>query len=180
MTSELCNGNSSNAGSDDRFWIAPFAVDGELLGVGERLFADLSQHWIGVCASLIDHYGPVFDQHLEGPLSYLRIKCTAVESAAMVVLYAYGAPASSFVVATGTAPEVEAEVLAMFAESIRSSTPHYQVSNIEVPFGAMTSVTQRPLMIVVPWPQSSIAQEDHELVKELGWHLAAALMRRAG
>ena len=170
--------DSSKSGAGDGFWIAPFAVDGELVGVGEWRFDALSKHWIGVFASLIDHHGPVFDEHLQGPLSHLRIKCTAIESTAMVVLYAHGVAASSFAVATGAVPAVEAHVLAMFAESIRSSTQQFQVSNVEEPFGAMTTMVQRPLMVVVPWPQS-IAEQDHELVREIGWHLAAALIIKA-
>jgi len=168
----------SKPGSGDRLWIASFAIDGELLGVGERAFEKLSQHWIGVCASLIDHYGPVFDRPLQGPLSHLRITCTAAASAAMVVLYAHGLPVSSFAVAADAAPAEDTQVLAMFAESIRSSTVQFQVSNIETPFHEMTTISQRPLMVVVPWPESSIAEQDHELAKELGWHLAAALVRK--
>ncbi|MBB4841501.1 hypothetical protein HNP52_004605 [Sphingomonas kyeonggiensis] len=168
MTHDLPYESHSQSGVCDRFWIAPFAIDGELLGVGARLFDELSQHWIGVCASLIDHYGPVFDQPLQGPLSHLRIKCTAVESAAMVVVYAHGQPVSSFAVATGAVPSADTQVLAMFAESIRSSTRQFQVSNIDMPFCEIAVMDQRPLMVVVPWPQSSIAEQDHELAKELG------------
>lgn len=176
MTQNLSDEDSSKSRSREGFWIAPFALDGELLGVGEWRFDALSKHWIGVCTSLIDHYGLIFDEHLQGPLSHLRIKCTGIESAAMVVLYAHGAPAASFAVVTGAAPAVDAHVLAMFTESIRSSTQQFQVSNIEEPFGAMMSMAQRPLMVVVPWPQSHIAEQDHELVKEIGWHLATALI----
>ena len=179
MTHDLSGEDSSKSGSGDGFWIAPFALDGELLGVGEWQFDALSKHWIGVCTSLIDHYGPVFDEHLQGPLSHLRIKCTAAQSGAMVVLYAHGATVASFAVATGAVPAVDTQVLAMFAESIRSSTRQFQVSNIEEPFGAMTSMVERPLMVVVPWPQSHISEQDHELVREIGWHLAAALICKA-
>jgi len=180
MTHDLTDEDCSKSRSGDGFWIAPFALDGELLGVGEWRFDALSKHWISVCTSLIDHYGPVFDECLQGPLGHLRIKCTAAESAAMVVIYAHGAPASSFAVATGAIPAMDTRVLAMFAESIRSSTRQFQVSNIGEPFEAMTSVAQRPLMVVVPWPQSHIAEQDHELVREIGWHFAAALIRKAG
>ncbi|HEX7693539.1 MAG TPA: hypothetical protein VF409_03560, partial [Sphingomonas sp.] len=111
------NGAPGGHGLSDRFWIAPFALDGELIGVGERSFSDLSQHWIGVCESLIDHHGPVFDQPLQGPLRHLRIKCTAAGSVAMVVLYAHEVPVTSFAVVTGAAPSEEAEALTMFTEA---------------------------------------------------------------
>lgn len=176
VTFDLPYEGRAQRGTFESFWVAPFAVDGELLGVAARRFDELSDHWLGVCTSLVDHFGPVFDQSLQGPLGHLRIKCTAAESAAMVVLYVHGQPASSFAIATDAVPAIDAQVLAMFAESIRGSTNRFQVSNIESPFGEMTTLAQRPLMVVVPWPHSSIAEQDHELTKELGWHFAAALI----
>lgn len=162
--------------SVDRFWIAPFVLDGESLGVGEWWIKDLSSHWIEVCTSLIEYYGPIFDEHLQGPLSHIRIRCTAAGSGAMVIIYAHGLPALSFIVVVGTAPAAEAGMLAMFAESVRESTLRYQVSGISKPFHEMTTLPERPIAMVVPWAQSSISEQDHELSNELMRHLAAALI----
>ncbi|WP_447725893.1 hypothetical protein [Sphingomonas koreensis] len=160
----------------ERFWIAPFVLDGELLGIGEWWIKDLSSHWIDVCASLLEHYGPIFDQHLQGPLSHIRIRCTAIDSGAMVVLYAYDVAATSFVVVLGAAPPAEAQMLSMFAESVRSSTLHYQVAGLREPFHEMSTLIERPIAMVVPWAQSSVSEEDHELVTELMRHFTAALI----
>ena len=131
----------------------------------------------GVAVEIQPGRGPVFDQPLQGPLRHLRIKCTAAGSVAMVVLYAHEVPVTSFAVVTGAAPSEEAEALTMFTEAIRASTRQYQVSGIEAPFSEITTLPQRPLMVVIPWPQSPVAEQDRELVKELSWHLAAALIR---
>jgi len=160
----------------DRFWIAPFVLDGELLGVGEWRFEDLSSRWIEVCTSLIEQYGPVFDENLQGPFSHIRIRCTATGSGAMVILYAHDLAASSSVIVLGTAPAAEAQMLAMFAENICASTLRYQVSGLSKPFDEMTTLPQRPIAMVVPWAQSSISEQDHDLVTELMRHLAAALI----
>ena len=160
----------------DRFWIAPFVLDGELLGVGEWWIKDLSSHWIDVCTSLIEHYGPTFDQHLQGALSHIRIRCTAIDCGAMVVLYAHGLAASSFAVVLGTSPTAEAHMLAMFADSVRASTLRYHADGSNKPFHEMATLSDRPMVIVVPWAQSPVSQQDHELVTELVRHLAAALI----
>jgi hypothetical protein len=160
----------------DRFWIAPFVLDGELLGVGEWRIEDLSSRWIDVCASLIEYYGPVFDQRLQGPLGHIRIRCTAVDSGAMVILYAREVAAASFAVVLGKAPIAEAQMLAMFADRISSSTSRYHVRGSSKPFREMTTLPERPIAMVVPWAQSPISEQDHELVTELTRHLAAALI----
>ena len=67
-------------------------------------------------------------------------------------------------------------MLTMFAESVRASTLRYQVSGISNPFHEMTTFTERPIAMVLPWAQSSISEEDHEIANELMRHLAAALI----
>jgi hypothetical protein len=94
----------------------------------------------------------------------------------MVIIYAHELAASSFIVVLGTVPAAEAHMLAMFAESVRASTRHYQVSGLLNPFHEMTTLRERPITMVVPWAQSSISQQDHELVNELMRHFAAALI----
>lgn len=162
--------------SIDRFWIAPFALDGELVGVGEWWIDDISAHWINVCASLVQHYGPVFDEYLQGPLSHIRIRCTAGDGGAMVDLCVHDLMAASFVVVVGTAPVAEGQMLAMFAESLRSSTLLYRIGGSKEAFHEVITLPQRPIAIIVPWPQSSISEQDHELVTELARHLVAALV----
>jgi hypothetical protein len=67
-------------------------------------------------------------------------------------------------------------MLAMFAENIRSSTLRYHAAGSNEPFREMTSLSERPMAMVVPWAQSPISKQDHELVTELVRHLAAALV----
>jgi hypothetical protein len=67
-------------------------------------------------------------------------------------------------------------MLAMFAESIRSSTTRYHADGSNKPFHEMATLSERPMVMVVPWAQSPISKQDHELVTELVRHLAAALI----
>ena len=162
----------------EHFTVAAFALDGQLLGTGEKVFDDLSSHWIGVCSELIAHYGPVFDAPLQGPLGHLRIKCTSDRGGALTVIYANEKPVVSSAIAKGLSPVSEAQMLKMFADSVSSSTKRFHVDSPSA-FTAIGELTARPILVVVPWPSQEASEQDHDLGKELSLHFAAAFIRSA-
>jgi hypothetical protein len=162
---------------NDGFTIAAFAVDGELMGIAHQSFEGLSQHWIGVAQSFFANYGATFDERFQGPLGHLRIKCTSAAGAALILFYVHDQPASSCAIASGASPAAEAQVLAMFAESVRVSTEPFHTDAQAVPFSEVSTLPNRPLLIVVSWPDRTISEQDREIVKELVWHFGAAFLQ---
>lgn len=160
------------------FTIAAFALDGEQVGLAECEFDKLSSNWIDVCSGLSRHYGPVFDTPLQGNLNHVRIKCTSVDGAALVVIYMDNIPASSGAIACGISPAAEMEMLKLFASSVRASTEPYH-REATAPFSDIERLEDRPLLVVVPWPSDAISDQDREIAKELMWHFAAAFALHA-
>lgn len=161
--------------ANDYYFVAAFGLDGEHIGTGEMTFASLSEHWLGVCRSLVEGYGPVFDINLQGTLSHVRLKCTSAEGAALVDIYMRGHLASSAAVVTGDSPIAEEQVLGMFRRSLENATSRY-FTDQRAPSFDFTAISERPLLIVVPWPNEAVSAQDHEIAKELQWHFAGSLM----
>jgi hypothetical protein len=57
---------------------------------------------------------------------------------------------------------------------VQAAAPHGMA------FQAALTLRQRPLMIVVPWPDDSISEDDHRLVRDLALHLAGAFLASSG
>jgi len=95
--------------------------------------------------------------------------------AMMVSYHGHGILATSTLLLTGDAPEIEAEVIKMFVQSLRGSPAVTRFQGAE-PFGALFSFTERPLHVVVPWPQATISEDDQALVQELSTHVAGAVL----
>jgi hypothetical protein len=70
------------ASEHNRFFAASFAIDGELVGVGERRVADLSPRWLGFCRDLLDH-GKSFRTALARPLNHVESRFTSASGAAL-------------------------------------------------------------------------------------------------
>src|SRR4051794_24869124 len=103
----------------DQFAVAAYLPNGELVGTGTWQLSSLSPKWIGVCEGLLEARGPNFETDLDGPLRHLRLKCTSSQGAALLLASIHGRPASSAALVTGGSADVDAEVLTMFADSMR-------------------------------------------------------------
>ena len=65
------------------FFIAPFAIDGGLIGLGEWRIADLSPEWLGVCEELLRDHGPSFRVTPGQMLDHIEIKLTFARGAGL-------------------------------------------------------------------------------------------------
>lgn len=159
------------------FTIAPFAVDGVLEGQGTWSIADLSPKWIVLCSDILDAGGAALDHTLAGPLSKLRIKCTLAKGAALITILVLGRPASSAAFASGKSIEADADILSMFAASMANVCMGFYASS-DRPFGVIETLSDRPLLAVVPHSDALITDQEHDLARELMLHFAAALLLR--
>lgn len=162
------------ASSESGFHISPFGLDGEQVGIGYWQISKLSDLWLGVCRKFLEANGAVFDASWAGNLSEIRTKFTSALGAAISTFYVRGRVASSLLFLNGHAVEAEHAVIEMFVGSLRATELVRIATATRLPFSAIASLRERPLVVAVAWPDSTISDHEQEIVRELGLHLAGA------
>lgn len=146
-------------------------------GIGFYDCAKLSKRWLETCEEFLAHHGSSFDAQWSGNLSHVRTRGTATSGAALITFSVNGKVGASLALVRGTAPAVDTQVLTMFVNSLRKvSVVQAASSSPASAFSSVLSIRDRPLMVVVPWPDETIADDDHELVRELALHTAGAFL----
>jgi hypothetical protein len=158
------------------FFVAPFAPDGELLGVGSWQLSDLSPKWLNFCERMLRDLGPVFRVPLEHNLSHLEVKLTSTNGAGLGTFYAHGQIALSTAYLRGQDSDAELEVLRMFISSLRRVDVVKGLQRERLPFEDALTVRERPLHVVVVWGNPNVSEEDQGLIQELSNHFAGAFL----
>ncbi|WP_442484500.1 hypothetical protein [Aeoliella sp. SH292] len=161
-----------------RFTIAPFAIDGELMGVGawdENLKSDLIVH---LCSELLDDEGPVFQKSLDGEFGGIELQFASCNGAAIATFCVGSTVASSAMFLSGQSNEVDRQVTTLFTNSIRSSSQRIVGSLRSDAFEAISELSEFPLLIVVPWGNELIDDAQYAHIQELCLHLAAVYFSR--
>ena len=83
--------------------------------------------------------------------------------------------ASSLLLLRGSSPIAEREAMTLFIDSLRRVKVVKTLAASATPFSDICTIDPRPVLVVVPWPDPEISQNDHELVRELELHLAGAV-----
>mgnify|MGYP003325606153 FL=1 len=162
--------------ADSGFYIAPFGIDGEQVGLGFWNASTLSDIWLGVCKEFLNVHGAVFDAPWSGKLFEIRTKFTSASGAAIATFFVRDRVASSLLFLSGHSPEVERTVTEMFIESLRKAVWVQTAALSLHPFLAIASIGERPLMVAVAWPEPTMSEQDNNIVRELGLHLAGAFL----
>ena len=162
------------------FTLAVFGEAGELQSVGPFPAAGLSPGWLEACGALLEEGEGQFDVNWSGPLAHLRTKLTAAGSAAMVTFGVSDRPAVALFVAPGTDRAAEDAVLGAWVDSLRGIEHVKQVTRWKEPFADVLGITERPLVVAVPWTHTGVPEDDAVLVRDLAMHLASAFLDRAG
>lgn len=71
-------------------------------------------------------------------------------------------------------PAAESTVLDLFIASLRKVEMVRATASSDEPFAEVLRIRERPLLVVVPWPDPEISDPDEALVRKLGVHLAGA------
>lgn len=170
-----------NAAVDpEGFFIAAFAIDGSLEGQGRWIYRDLSAKWSNICDKLLYEEGVNFDHIWRGPLSHIRTKLTSARGAGICTIFVNDHVASSILLLRGHDRGAERDLSRMFVSSLQRVHLVRAITKLSEPFAEVLSMAERPLMAVVPIPDESISDEDHDLVRELSLHLASAFLRADG
>ncbi|HEY5721555.1 MAG TPA: hypothetical protein VIT45_04460 [Allosphingosinicella sp.] len=160
--------------TDTGFHIAAFALDGKLEGISRLEPSDLSDEWRGAAGDLLQSGGPMFDYNWPTKLSHIRTKFASVQGTATATFLVFGEIAASVLLLRGSESPAQVQITALFVQSLANSDPVRELAAGSAPFEALQTIEERPLMAVMPWMSEGIEQRDHDLVRELAIHLAAA------
>lgn len=160
--------------TNQSFYAAPFAIDGELLGIGEWQLSKLSPRWLEFSREVLRSGGPVFDKSLSAPFDRVRLRFTSANGVAIATFSIDSVPVASSAFLRGTDSAAERQVLQMFVESSRRVRVVQRVSTTPEPFAKAFTISQRPLHIVIAWGTQQ--GEDADMVSELSTHFAAAFL----
>ena len=156
------------------FHIAAFALDGKLEGMRHFETAELSDEWKSVADELLRSGGPMFDYNWPSKLSHIRTKFASVQGTATATFLVSGEIAASVLLMRGSGSPAEAQIRSLFIESLANSEPVRELAGESRPFEQLRTIEERPLMAVMPWMSEGVEGSDHDLVRELVTHLAAA------
>ena len=165
--------------SSESLSIAAFAADGELVGTGRWTVSDLSPKWVNVCQSILREHGPSFRASFGRPLAHIELKFDSSAGSALCTFFANGEIAMSSACVSGLSETADREVLQLFRQSLlREPLAHLAASDPSRAFQSLFSLPDRPLAAVVCWGNPTISEEDTNVVRELGVHLAGAFFSR--
>jgi hypothetical protein len=159
---------------EPNFEIAAFDPSGLLLGTSKRRLCDLSEKWLAIATAYLALHGENFKADWGGPLAHLVTQVTSSDGVALVSFYADGVLVVSAALLCGVNPNTELSVLKMFVHSLRKTEVVRASAVNEIPFEDIFQLMSRPLMVVVPWGDVRVAEQDDELVQELVLHFGAA------
>ena len=162
---------------ENGFFVTPFGIDGYPVGSGFWEYSKLSEHWLSVCQQVSST--ATSDAPFSGKLSHIRLKWTSATGAAIGTFLVNDKVVCSVLLLTGRSHPSESQVAQMFVESLRRNDTVRIAAGDAKPFEAILTANERPMMVVVTWPQESVSAPDTTLVRELAIHLAGAFFSRS-
>jgi hypothetical protein len=160
------------ARTSQAFHIAPFAMDGELLGRGIWKFSDLSTSWLELCRGVLERASTVFNGPLPPPFDRVALRFTSAKGVGLATFSVAGIPAAASAFLRGENATAETELLTMFVESARAVEAVQRSQRSAKPFAEVFTLSERPLHIVIAWGTAPAA--DTKAIADLGNHLAGA------
>jgi hypothetical protein len=159
------------------FTVAGFTIDGTLEGKWRWTYRDLSAKWSNICDELLRAKGVNFDYTWSGPLSHIRTKLTSTRGAALFTIFVNAYVATSNLLLRGHYRGAERDTSRMFVRSLQKVHLVQTITSLSEPFAEVLSLSERPLMVIMPIPDESISDQDNDVVQELALHLASAFLR---
>jgi hypothetical protein len=154
------------------FYIAPFALDGELAGLGSIQFSDLSPRWLNYFTKFLSENSSKFDTTFPPPFERIRLRFTSLRGAALTTLSVDGIPVASSALLSGENSSTENAILRDFVTSLQSLDAVKQSERDSTPFEQAFSILERPIWFIVVWGTEQ--EKDSDIIRELNTHFAAA------
>jgi hypothetical protein len=158
-----------------RFYAAPFAIDGEMLGLGAWQISALSPRWINFARDLLQEGGSTFHRSLPPPFERVHLRFTSASDAALATFSLDTVVTASSAYLRGEDLTSEQQLLEMFVQSARKADIVRKVQTTSEPFAKVFSIRERPLHVVIVWG-ASMHDQDAECIAQLATHFAAAFL----
>ena len=155
------------------FYAAPFAIDGELLGVGAWQLSALSPRWLTFAREVLKSAGAQFNGCLPPPFERVALRYTSAGEAALATFCIGAVPVASSAYLRGGDTVAERQLLEMFVGSARRSEVVRQCQKTREPFAEVFSISERPLHTVIAWGTQG---SDADIISQLGNHFAGAFL----
>jgi hypothetical protein len=159
------------------FYVAPFAFNGELQGIGAWHMSALSKRWLDFGREILRSRGASFNSLLPAPFERVGLRFTSAQGAALATFSLDGALVASSAFLRGDEAVAERELLKMFVASLQRMDAVRQSQTASQPFSEVFGISERPLHVVVAWGSP---EEDSQMVAQLGTHLAGAFLYGRG
>jgi hypothetical protein len=156
------------------FFILPFGIDGEPVGMNFWEYSSLSAEWLEICARQVETPGAAPKVEWKGNLSHIRTDIVRAAGTALITFLVGERVAASALLMSGCSASAEETFARLFVESLNRVNIVAAASSSPKPFEGVLAAKERPLMAVVAWPDETIRELDRDLVRELGLHLAGA------
>jgi hypothetical protein len=160
------------------FYILPFGIDGEPVGIGFWDMSKLSEDLLCLCKEYLELPGTILEASRDEYLLHIRTKMTSTLGTAVITFLVHGRSASSVLLMSGLSPLVENDVEQLFVDSLSKTILVQSAAGLSKPFDGIISAKERPLMIVVPWPDANISDKDYQIIRDLSLHLAAVFFKQ--
>ena len=171
---------NASVDAEGGFTVAAFTIDGALECKDQWIYSNLSARWSNICDELLRAKGVNFNYPWIGPLSHIRTKLTSARGAGICTIFVNGHVAVSVLLLRGRDGGAERDMSRMFVNSLQKVDLVQSITKLSEPFAEVLSLSERPLMVVVPIPDESISDQDNDVVRELSLHLASAFLRADG
>lgn len=158
------------------FALAPYGPDAVPVGITWCTEASLSGHWLEVATRFLDGKGTSFRAAWDAPLSLFETRLTSGDGVGLGSFYAAGQPTSSHLYLTGEVPPAEAEVTALFIDSLRKVRFVQSKAGAAAAFAEVAGYRERPLHVQVSWPRPDLPVDVSRTAADLGRHFAAAFL----
>jgi hypothetical protein len=160
--------------SQTGFFVLPFGIDGEAVGSGFWEYAAFTGDLWNKCNDCLTKQGAAFETAWEGERGPIRMKVTLSSGAGVLTLLVNDKIVSSCLLLSGTNLRSEQTLVQMFIESLQKSLPVSRSGSPMTTFNRIHAVDDRPLMVVVPIPASTVSENDHARSRQIGLHFGAA------
>lgn len=163
----------SEPGTGDIFYAAPFALNGELVGIGKWQVSALSLKWLKFCAEALENRGTIFEGPLPPPLERVSMNLTSGSAAVLATFSIDGFLVGSSVYLRGTNAAAEKDILHQFVDSLRKTDIVREAQTNQQPFAEILTISERPLHIAIAWGD---LREEAAIIPDLATHFAAVLL----
>jgi hypothetical protein len=154
----------------DTFAIHIFYPDGDPPESGEKKISELSPKWLGICADLLAHYGPVMTHNMGSTLSHLAIKM----GGPTVHLLAYDHVCYQLAISRGSGSKQDRAAVSQFRILLEKAVEIAGKTVDPAAIAVLDAAPGTPSVLIFDMCQPAVDEPQKHALADLGVHLAGA------